>query len=110
MACQETESGRLKEQIEQMRRILEGVEANDENSIKELLEKTFKESLAAANGLPLTGNTFMDPFKNSDPFMPSNVSGTGPFESMGNDPFLSKSKEGETNTNNFANFAKFTNS
>ena len=43
MACQETESGRLKEQIEQMRHILEGVEANDENSTKELLEKTFKE-------------------------------------------------------------------
>uniref|UniRef100_A0A914NLY9 EH domain-containing protein n=1 Tax=Meloidogyne incognita TaxID=6306 RepID=A0A914NLY9_MELIC len=110
MACQETESGRLKEQIEQMRHILEGVEANDENSIKELLEKTFKESLTAANGLPLTGNTFMDPFKNSDPFMPSNISGTGPFESVGSDPFVSKSKEGETNTNNFANFAKFTNS
>ncbi|CAK5118517.1 unnamed protein product [Meloidogyne enterolobii] len=110
MACQETESGRLKEQMEQMRHILEGVDANDENSMKELLEKTFKESLAAANGLPLTGNTFMDPFKNGDPFMPSNVSGTGPFESVGSDPFVSKSKEGKTNTNNFANFAKFTNS
>ena len=43
MACQESESGRLKDHVEQMRRILEGVETNAENAIQELLEKTFQE-------------------------------------------------------------------
>uniref|UniRef100_A0A1I8BG58 Uncharacterized protein n=1 Tax=Meloidogyne hapla TaxID=6305 RepID=A0A1I8BG58_MELHA len=132
MACQEIESGCLKEQIEQMRRILEGVEANDDNSLKELLEKTFKEvkgmllynttiltfkNLVTTTGLPHHANTFVDPFRNSylktwsDPFMPSNASELDPFENIGRGPLVSKSKEGEieTNTKNFATFDKFTN-
>jgi chromosome segregation ATPase len=99
MDYHENESGCLKQQIVQMRRILEGVEEDAEDAKQELLDKTFQENFATSNGLTLFTTTLADPFTSDDPFA-SNNSGTNE----------GKIQTKETDNNNFANFTKFTNS